>query len=177
MKALAQRLLATVVLSILIAALLSFIPILQQRNEAKSEVAVFQSSIHSKLTEKNLVDYMLSLALKVEMKRVDLQGDQLIVDLSQPKHLQDAMLYKECFLLLKSSFVGLSNIKRVDLLISLANGKRVKIEANQQHLEKDPQMEKLGKRSYQAYLQEMFHWIWIPDNSEGRSGDGTDNLS
>ncbi|RAL22637.1 hypothetical protein [Thermoflavimicrobium daqui] len=164
MKALAKRLLATVVLSIMLAALLSFVPFLQNQSDRNSDIAVFRPD-STILTEKNIVDFVKGVEMAVEIRRINLDGSQLLFELIQPSTLEDEQLYKDCFRLIKSSLLGLDNIKEVRLFIVTPERDSFFVQANQEHLRKDPKMENSQKHSYQTYLKQMFEFHTIPDNT------------
>lgn len=156
MKAFVRPLMATVLLSVFLAALLSFIPPLMQQDE-EGDVAVFQPYA-STLTEQNLVDFMLHLMLTSTIRRVDLQEDRLIIELFQADQRKEDHLYRDCFLLLKGSLVSMKNINEVKLITQLAKQPKVEITGRPAHLKLDPKMEKSPDHSYRTYLKAMFEW-------------------
>jgi hypothetical protein len=156
MKAFVRPLMATVLLSVFLAALLSFIPLLMQKDEG-DEIAVFQP-FSSTLTHNNLVDFLLHLTITSTIRHVDLQDDRLIIELFQADQRKADLLYRDCFLLLKGSLVSMKNINEVKLIIQLAKQPKIEITGKPVHLKLDPKMEKISTGSYQTYLKAMFEW-------------------
>jgi hypothetical protein len=156
MKVLAQRLLGTVFLSVLLASLLSLIPMLSQHGHENSELAVFQPETEKKLSENQLVDFLLSQSLQMQLKRAEWNKGSLFLELEQTPGMSQEAMYRELFRIVKNCLVETENIQTVRLYVHGANFNDFLLEAGRKQIAKDPQMKNINHLSDKKYLEEMF---------------------
>ncbi|SEN27836.1 hypothetical protein [Lihuaxuella thermophila] len=157
MRVLAKRLFATVFLSVLLASLLSLIPMLEQHGDENSELPVFEPATEKKLSENQLVDFLLSQSLRMQLKRVDWKNEgSLFLELEQTPGMSQEAMYRELFRIVKNCLVETENIQIVRLYVHGANVNDFLLEAGRKQIAGDPQMKNINHWTDKKYLEEMF---------------------
>lgn len=157
MKALIQRLLAPVLIAVLLAALLSTVPIMSEKWSAQQAVGVFRPQTFQKLTKERVADYLLSHSLQIQVVRVDWNQPTFFVELSQPSSMSEETMTKEVYQLIRNSLVEIDNIEDVRLVIHRDEEASWLIIAKRDQLKNDPEMLNQKQLPYKEYLEQTFH--------------------
>lgn len=165
MKAFTRRLLATVFLSVLLASLLSLVPMIAKNEGAdKKEVSVFQPITIKKLSKEVLVDYVMGLSLQMDMQKMDWEQDSLYLEMNRPDHLSDEKMYQELFRVIHNSLVEVENIQEVQLVVHQSGTPPLMIEAKREDLHRDPDMKNETGLTDREYLEQMFNVTQLPSS-------------
>lgn len=157
MNGFVQRLLTTIILSLLLVMFLSFIPKLQAQIDEPA-VSVFSAQDPS-VVWGSFVDEAVRHQ-KIEIQKIDWVQQTLFLEIKQPLGLTEAKLHEECYLLFKSYF-ALPFVKSISLTIHTQHSRSFQIKGNRSQLASDPEMENRNHLPFQAYLQELFTWTWL----------------
>ncbi|TCS93401.1 hypothetical protein [Hazenella coriacea] len=168
MKALIQRLLAPVLIAVLLAALLSTVPMMVETWNSQQAVNVFQPDSFQKLTPERVADHLLSHPLQIRVIRVDWDQPTFFVELIQPPSVSEESMAKEIYQLTRHSLVGMENIQEVRLVIHRDEQSSWLLVAKKDQLQNDPDMLNQGQLSYKEYLGQMFDLKIIPTPDTNR---------
>jgi hypothetical protein len=154
--AIARRLFASVFVSVLLAALLSMLPLLEQM-ETQEEVPAFGSHRPIRLTSENLVDFLLAEEARWDWKRVDWNGKRLEWDASWNGTNED-ILIEDLYHLTQSAFVVTSNVQEIDASFHLeGTDQHLVFRASRRQLGEDTHMENPSGLSPRQYLEQRFY--------------------
>lgn len=112
------------VLTAAVAFLLSFLPQWDRINAMNErEIAAFKETLSSKLSDENLVDKLSHVNLQLSLRKVQLKGGILSVDLAAPPNVAASRVYQDLFELVKFSLNDHSNVNQVLVRIMEVKGR------------------------------------------------------
>ena len=158
-----KGLLAALILSILIAFTISFIPKLQAF-EYNYELAAFKQQSGLYLSENNIVDFVASFSSEMQIKRVILETNSLSIDflIEGNKKLDTNTIYEELYNVIKRSLVQTQNVNEALIRVFLYNDEKifVAVSANKEDISDNPKMEVDSSMSYKVFLDYYFGLIY-----------------
>ncbi len=147
--------LAAIILSVIIAFMISLIPM--QLSTFKQDFPVFhwQKDIH--LTEDNLVDFVAAFSIEIPIKKVILEHDMIAVDFSiQDADLNTNVMYKDLFTVIQKSLIQTTNVKEVLLRVFIDDKIFIAVSANREDIKSNPSMELKASMMYKDFLEQYF---------------------
>ncbi|PTM58677.1 hypothetical protein [Desmospora activa] len=152
----ARRLFASVFVSVLLAALLSMLPLLDQVNTEK-EVPAFGPSGDDRLEAGNLVDFLVKEGEGWEWERADWNDGRLELVGRWSGSSSDGV-YEDLFRLTRSALVYTANVEELHVSATVGDSTKILVlRASRQQLGHDTQMENGTGFTPQEYLQRNFH--------------------
>jgi hypothetical protein len=106
------RILITAALSGLLALAMSLLP--EATNISPSNSAQTGSSIQVvQLSDRNLVDLLVQIPLQLRIRKVELSQSVLSIDLSLPKNVEEALVYRDLYAIAQLTITQTSNVNQV----------------------------------------------------------------
>jgi hypothetical protein len=106
------RILITAALSGLLALAMSLLP--EATNISPSNSAQTGSSIQVvQLSDRNLVDLLVQIPLQLRIRKVELSQSVLSIDLSLPKNVEEALVYRDLYAIAQLTITRTSNVNQV----------------------------------------------------------------
>jgi hypothetical protein len=65
------------------------------------------------LSERNLVDVLVQVPLQLRIRKVELSQSVLSIDLSLPKNVEEALVYRDLYAIVQSAITRTSNVNQV----------------------------------------------------------------
>ncbi|PTX59900.1 hypothetical protein C8P63_11045 [Melghirimyces profundicolus] len=153
----AQRLFASIFISLMAAGLLSLLPALDGQDGRSGGIPVFGSHKPRVLTEDTLVDVLLHQPAGFRVVHADWDGSRLLLKLRQTEGAEET-LYRTMVEWLRGTLVYTSNVKAVVMEVFPTEGEtKVIVRARRGDLASDPSMEGAEKMPASRYLKRMFH--------------------
>ncbi|MDR6224507.1 hypothetical protein [Desmospora profundinema] len=154
--AIARRLFASIFVSVLLAALLSLLPLMEQKG-AGEEVPAFGSPGERRLAADNMVDFLLGEGGSWDWERADWNEGRLELAAIWRGSDPDGV-YKDLFRLTQSALVHTSNVQELQVSVVIRNSPRILVlRASRQQLGNDSRMENRAGFSPREYLERRFH--------------------
>lgn len=100
-----------IMLSACMAIGLSLLPRLEQSLPAANDFRTGRAAV--KLTEHNLVDFMVELPLQLRIRKVDISHSILSIDLNLPKNAEEVSVYRDLYAIVQSSIAKTSNVNQI----------------------------------------------------------------
>jgi hypothetical protein len=106
------RILITAVLSGLLALAMSLLQ--EAANMSPSNTAHTDSSIQVvQLSDRNLVDLLVQIPLQLRIRKVELSQSVLSIDLSLPRNVEEALVYRDLYAISQRTITRTSNVNQV----------------------------------------------------------------
>lgn len=156
-KSISNGLLAALILSVIIAFMISLIP----NNHffgLNNGFPVFKQDKQVFLSENNIVDFIASFPLEMQIRRVTWEHNTLSIDFAIEESIDTNLIYKDLFTVIKQSLVQGSNVKEVLLRVFLKDMDKifVAVSAKQKDLLNNPSMEIDSNMRYKDFLDKYF---------------------
>lgn len=134
----------------------SFIPWAMNNSQGtKNEISVFHTSQNKQLDERGIVEYFSNYPLRSNVSHIEWKNGMLFIELHRLSNKEE--LYKDVYLILKECFVARTNVKQVRFLVRSPGEEPVFLNAKQEDVTADPQMEgRDWNMSYEEYLHQLF---------------------
>lgn len=153
-----KGLLAAIGLSMIIAFMISLIPS-SDYFKYRYELPVFEDQKLIYLDNGNLVDFIASFAVEMDIRKVNWKHNSLAIDFSieANKQIDTDTIYKDLYYVIKKSFVKSTNVNEVLLRVFLSEDKMfVAVSAQKSDIIKNPTMEIEQSLSYKEFLNKYF---------------------
>lgn len=150
------RFLAAAALSVCIAWALSYLPELNDRFSGKhGELRVFENMKPIVINDENIVDWILTAPLHLELKRVDWSHNILSVDFESGKSVkQPEAVYEQLLDFVYYGFIGTTNVERVWVrIVQTADGDHAN--RKQLLLAVDARREQISTEIYNQWKQQQ----------------------
>ncbi|QKG84322.1 hypothetical protein GXN76_07435 [Kroppenstedtia pulmonis] len=155
---LARHLFASVFISVMIAALLSLVPSLDQRALPDREIPVFHPFRERVVTESTLVSFLSGHAKVMRIIQADVKEGRLWLSLSVPETVSKNRVYEEMLHVIRNALIYTDNITQVRMDVQLTGDQKLFVEAKKEDLAQDPGMKNSRNLPPKKYLQEQFHF-------------------
>ena len=157
-RTVSKGMLSALILSVIIALMISFIPN-KQLTQYNKALPVFKAQT-LELTEYNLVEFISSLPTNLPKKTVSFKQQKLqidfLVDKKQPSQLEN--VYQELYQIIKQGFINSKNIDQIVLRVFVGdiNSLYVGTIAQRKDILQNPKMEIEENLDYRAFLDKYF---------------------
>jgi hypothetical protein len=164
------RIVMMATLSAVIALGLSLLP--KAESAVNPTIAVdWMGKRQAQLTEKNVVDFIVSLPLQLRIRKVELTHSILSIDLNLPKNVDEAAVYKDLYEIAQFTTAKSSNVNQI--LVRVMDYKGVSgtassqlvlaMEANRENAKNMKDIPKGGSAiAFEQELKTRFHLTYTP---------------
>lgn len=167
-----SRIAVVLMLSLAIAWGLSYLPDIQQRSlGTSSELSVFHEFKPVRLTEENVVDWVVGIPKRLVLSKVELRNHIVAMDfkLKQPSG-KPSEIYAQMVDVTQQGFAGTTNVDRVQIRVYLPSTVEdskqqllIALDAERaQYREQDYELWRGNKLSAEQWLTERFHLTRTP---------------
>lgn len=158
-----KGMLAALILSVIIAFMISIIPNFQILH-LNHEFPVFKQQKHISLNDENIVDFMASFSLNMQIKKVNWKHDTLSVDflIDRNHHVDTNIIYKDLYAVIEKTLVQTTNAKEVLVRVFLDDMDKifVAVSAHKKDILNNPSMKLDSSMMYKDFLEEYFGLIY-----------------
>lgn len=158
-KNISKGLMAAIVLSVIIAFMISLIPN-SSFFKYSYVLPTFKDQKPINLTDKNIVDFIASFSTEMDIKKVTWKHDSLAIDFSidPKKQIDTDTIYENLYYVIEKSLVQSANINEVLLRVFLLDNDKifVAISAQRADIVDNPSMEIGVSMNYKEFLDKYF---------------------
>jgi len=153
---LSQGMVAAIVLSVIIAFMISLIP--TQVSRLHQDFPVFHWQKKIQVTDQNLVDFVSTFSIENPIKKVSLEHEILAIDfkIEQNNHMNINVIYEDLFTVIQKSLVQTTNIKEVLLRVFLDDQILIAVSADRDNISSNPTMKLNESITYKEFLEKYF---------------------
>ncbi len=158
-KYISKGMMAGILLSVIIAFMLSLIPNMEIFN-LNDDQAVFKHQNNSFINSKNIVNFVESFPIEMSIKKVSWKQNTLAIDfiVERNKKLDTNEIYKDLYTVIRSSLVESANVKEILIRVFLDDMNKlfVAVSAKKTDIEMNQKMNVNSPFNYKEFLDQNF---------------------